>query len=803
MQKDVEGETNIRRMAAPRGNSRPVAGVRRTRRTPEESRSSLQQLLKEINKGGRADVTEISRLLDSGDLGPLHDLRDPGQVPILNVAIKSRSNSAARVLLKRGVNPMLTDLQGHTALHAAAIHDNYQLLVDMMQGCDVNVQDDNGQTPLHIAARNTCAETCNWLVFLGANPNIPTRIGQTAKELTTWNVIHQILREYSPGRSPVTTATLSVGSPFVADDLQFSLQLLPQSNIRSAKLFYRVCTEISANLRTEDEEVWGPMAEYRLLQQLRVHLVYPLHEELEKFYELVLRMVSAGGRRRDLTLEVKKLRSAQAAQTSPRQDKDSGVEDEEPVADVVEGHVDAELDVAGAILLVYRPTQQQVELGESCRKIESAVSNGITLGVNEVFKGKVKGQLQIEPSVPVKDTKALTGAAVVEDSEVQSQTGYHKFQMDQKDITPDVERNLHLTVPSPQGYTGGNLTVWSRMMSVDSTSGSESEVDNDEREAGRWRKVEVVKLPREAKCFRLPVAINQTMTAMEVTKNVPEEKLRRRVAKQYKMRKNKPVVFFVASRPWPGWRECQELLMVVTSPAHLSNQLRKHLVGGFMALQLSGELFVPKVTSFLISVVGDVLIEHGDREAVLSYRYGMKWPSTSGGDFCKFVLRGRQEVRVREGGFSISKKIKGRKGQDQVWKDMGVLRFSLSTERQSLIGTGTKPENKMAPFTDVLLMDIASKVLASEAQQLGIRMGLTRSEVDAIVSDERTRSPVFRTFEMLARVRGKCPTLVDFGTRLVSALVSMEWTDIVEWLLNQGEIRRWSGFDELNVTKQK
>lgn len=61
------------------------------------------------------------------------------------------------------------------------------------------------------------------------------------------------------------------------------------------------------------------MAEYRLLQQLRVHLVYPLHEELEKFYELVLRMVSAGGRRRDLTLEVKKLRSAQATQTSPRQ----------------------------------------------------------------------------------------------------------------------------------------------------------------------------------------------------------------------------------------------------------------------------------------------------------------------------------------------------------------------------------------------------------------------------------------------------------------------------------------------------
>lgn len=82
------------------------------------------------------------------------------------------------------------------------------------------------------------------------------------------------------------------------------------------------------------------------------------------------------------------------------QDQDSGVEDEEaPAVDLdvpfSEGHVDTELDLAGTILLVYRPMQQKVELGEGCKKVESAVGNGITLGVNEVFKGKVKGQLQV------------------------------------------------------------------------------------------------------------------------------------------------------------------------------------------------------------------------------------------------------------------------------------------------------------------------------------------------------------------------------------------------------------------------
>lgn len=81
-------------------------------------------------------------------------------------------------------------------------------------------------------------------------------------------------------------------------------------------------TELSTNLtslRTEDEEVWGPVTEYRVLQQLRVHLVFPLRDSLEDFCELVLRMVSADGSKRDLTLEVRDLRLAPAAQVNSRQ----------------------------------------------------------------------------------------------------------------------------------------------------------------------------------------------------------------------------------------------------------------------------------------------------------------------------------------------------------------------------------------------------------------------------------------------------------------------------------------------------
>lgn len=69
-------ETDTCWMAAPRGNSRAVARTRGTRRRQEEGRSSLEQLLEEINRGRRADVTTIIRLLDRGDLGPPHELQD-------------------------------------------------------------------------------------------------------------------------------------------------------------------------------------------------------------------------------------------------------------------------------------------------------------------------------------------------------------------------------------------------------------------------------------------------------------------------------------------------------------------------------------------------------------------------------------------------------------------------------------------------------------------------------------------------------------------------------------------------------
>ena len=69
-----------------------------------------------------------------------------------------------------------------------------------------------------------------------------------------------------------------------------------------------------AQLRTgftpqqEEEEVWGPVVEYRLLQPIEVELNFPLQDVVETLYELVLRLLATDtGGTRDVTLDVKEV----------------------------------------------------------------------------------------------------------------------------------------------------------------------------------------------------------------------------------------------------------------------------------------------------------------------------------------------------------------------------------------------------------------------------------------------------------------------------------------------------------------
>ncbi|KAK7495881.1 hypothetical protein BaRGS_00012871, partial [Batillaria attramentaria] len=115
-------------------------------------------------------------------------------VPVLNHAILTRNPDVARLLVDKGVNPLLRDSTGQTALHAAAKVDNSSVLLEMLSGAD------QGDTPLHVAVRETSVEAIRFLVFAGADPNITNKDGLVCRMLTRKNQILQILRDYTSAR---------------------------------------------------------------------------------------------------------------------------------------------------------------------------------------------------------------------------------------------------------------------------------------------------------------------------------------------------------------------------------------------------------------------------------------------------------------------------------------------------------------------------------------------------------------------------------------------------------------------------
>ena len=59
---------------------------------------------------------------------------------------------------------------------------------------EVNAKDGNGQTPLHVAARNNSLEVAELLISSGAEVNAKDNRGETPLHLAAWNG-HQKMKE--------------------------------------------------------------------------------------------------------------------------------------------------------------------------------------------------------------------------------------------------------------------------------------------------------------------------------------------------------------------------------------------------------------------------------------------------------------------------------------------------------------------------------------------------------------------------------------------------------------------------------
>jgi ankyrin repeat protein len=134
-----------------------------------------------LSKESRAEIAAVRAAVESR-AEAVNQPTPTNELPIV-VAMRTDSSSLAAWLLARGASATARDTQGRTPLHAAVTYDrpSYALLRALLARghVDVNVADDRGVTPLHVAAQVLQPEAIDIFVHAGADPNRPDALGRT------------------------------------------------------------------------------------------------------------------------------------------------------------------------------------------------------------------------------------------------------------------------------------------------------------------------------------------------------------------------------------------------------------------------------------------------------------------------------------------------------------------------------------------------------------------------------------------------------------------------------------------------
>ncbi|KAF5296332.1 hypothetical protein FQA39_LY12549 [Lamprigera yunnana] len=102
----------------------------------------------------------------------VNKITNEGNTPLLTNVIECPSSSVIELLLKNGTDINIANSFGNCCLHYLASKAEDKILEDFLGKADVNVQNNEGHIPLHLAVKNRNLTTCQLLLTKGADINI-------------------------------------------------------------------------------------------------------------------------------------------------------------------------------------------------------------------------------------------------------------------------------------------------------------------------------------------------------------------------------------------------------------------------------------------------------------------------------------------------------------------------------------------------------------------------------------------------------------------------------------------------------
>ncbi|GAB4282904.1 MAG: hypothetical protein Kow0029_28750 [Candidatus Rifleibacteriota bacterium] len=140
---------------------------------------------------GFTDAADFHDLLQSGEIREIRQeidrdrrlatLKDElGRTP-LHLAAEKGDLDLVNILINYGADVNATDnLKGFTPMHYAALHNHCKIIAFLLSRCaSLEIQDVDGNMPLHFSAANGCVDAVKILLDHQADPNCMNKLWQS------------------------------------------------------------------------------------------------------------------------------------------------------------------------------------------------------------------------------------------------------------------------------------------------------------------------------------------------------------------------------------------------------------------------------------------------------------------------------------------------------------------------------------------------------------------------------------------------------------------------------------------------